>query len=112
MSEVGEKGLNLSGGQKARLALARAVFRDADVYLLDDVLSAVDPMVATHLMEKCIMGALKNKTRVLVTHHPRWLTVELFCTQCEWGARRWLPQADHIIVVADNRVAPSTQDDQ
>ena len=72
-TEIGEKGLNLSGGQKARISLARAVYANADVYILDDVISAVDVEVAEVLMEKCIMGVLAHKTRLLVTHHPRWL---------------------------------------
>ena len=49
MTEIGEKGINLSGGQKARVALARAFYADADVVLLDDVLSAVDAHVAKHI---------------------------------------------------------------
>ncbi|PAV78537.1 hypothetical protein WR25_09567 [Diploscapter pachys] len=51
-TEIGEKGINLSGGQKARVALARAVYQDKDVYLLDDPLSAVDAHVARHIFEK------------------------------------------------------------
>jgi len=68
MSEIGEKGNNLSGGQKARLALARGVYANADIYLLDDPLSAVDPKVALSLFENCISGLLKGKTVILVTH--------------------------------------------
>lgn len=49
---VGEKGFNLSGGQKARVSLARAVYRDSDVYLLDDPLSAVDPKIANHIFKQ------------------------------------------------------------
>ncbi len=49
---VGERGVTLSGGQKARVSLARAVYREADIYLLDDPLSAVDTAVARHLFEK------------------------------------------------------------
>ncbi|KAM9770720.1 ATP-binding cassette sub-family C member 10 [Menidia menidia] len=67
-TEVGENGVTLSGGQKARLALARAVYMDKDVYLLDDPLAAVDTDVAEHLMKKCIMGLLRGKTRILCTH--------------------------------------------
>jgi len=61
-------GMNLSGGQKARLAFARAVYSDADIYLLDDPLSAVDPKVARSLYNNAIEGALKGKTIILVTH--------------------------------------------
>ncbi|CAN9510715.1 unnamed protein product [Ophioblennius macclurei] len=67
-TEVGENGVTLSGGQKARLALARAVYMDKDLYLLDDPLAAVDSDVAEHLMKKCIMELLKGKTRILCTH--------------------------------------------
>uniref|UniRef100_A0A672ZE54 ATP-binding cassette, sub-family C (CFTR/MRP), member 10 n=1 Tax=Sphaeramia orbicularis TaxID=375764 RepID=A0A672ZE54_9TELE len=67
-TEVGENGVTLSGGQKARLALARAVYMDKDIYLLDDPLAAVDTDVAEHLMQKCIMELLKEKTRILCTH--------------------------------------------
>ncbi|XP_043917025.1 ATP-binding cassette sub-family C member 10 [Protopterus annectens] len=72
-TEVGENGVTLSGGQKARIALARAVYLDKDMYLLDDPLSAVDSDVADHIMEKCILGLLKSKTRILCTHRIEFL---------------------------------------
>ncbi|XP_062546104.1 multidrug resistance-associated protein 1 isoform X7 [Armigeres subalbatus] len=69
-TEIGEKGINLSGGQKQRVSLARAVYSDADVYFLDDPLSAVDSHVGKHIFEQVIgeNGLLAKKTRVLVTH--------------------------------------------
>ncbi|VEU22711.1 DEKNAAC103792 [Brettanomyces naardenensis] len=67
-TEVGERGVTLSGGQKARINLARAVYADDDIILLDDVLSAVDAKVGKKIMEKCIMGLLADKTRILATH--------------------------------------------
>ncbi|XP_026281245.2 multidrug resistance-associated protein 1 isoform X2 [Frankliniella occidentalis] len=69
-TEIGEKGINLSGGQKQRVSLARAVYNDAEVYLLDDPLSAVDSHVGKHIFDNVIgpQGLLKKKTRVLVTH--------------------------------------------
>lgn len=65
---IGEKGVTVSGGQKARIALARAVYRDADLILLDDILAAVDVHVGRHLMAECICGILRGKTRILVTN--------------------------------------------
>ncbi|KAH9492765.1 Multidrug resistance-associated protein 4 [Bulinus truncatus] len=70
---VGERGLQLSGGQKARLALARAVYHDADIFLLDDPLSAVDINVGRHIFQSCILNLLKDKTVVLVTHQLQYL---------------------------------------
>ncbi|KAI0701736.1 multidrug resistance-associated ABC transporter [Earliella scabrosa] len=68
-TEIGEKGINLSGGQKARVSLARAAYSDADIVLMDDSLSAVDSYVGKKLLENCLLrGPLANKTRVLVTH--------------------------------------------
>ena len=86
-TEIGEKGINLSGGQKARVQLARAVYKQADLYLLDDPLSAVDAHVGEHLFNECILKELKGKTRVLVTHH-----VHL------------LPQCDYIIILEDGKI--------
>jgi len=68
LSQIGEKGINLSGGQKARLGLARAVYQDKDIYLLDDSISALDAHVRKNIMNNVINGMLSNKTRILVTH--------------------------------------------
>ena len=70
---IGEKGINLSGGQRARINLARAVYADADIYLLDDPLSAVDAHVGRRIFEDCICKYLKGKTRILVTHQLQYL---------------------------------------
>ncbi|KAF9951457.1 hypothetical protein BGZ72_007038 [Mortierella alpina] len=70
---IGEKGVILSGGQRARVSLARAAYRDSDVYILDDPLSAVDPKVGRALFDNCINGLLKNKARVLVTHQLQYI---------------------------------------
>ena len=88
-TEIGERGISISGGQKARLSLARAAYSNADIQLLDDPLSAVDPRVGRHLFTRCIgaggmMGAM---TRVLVTHQ-----------------KQYLPHCDRILVVRGGRV--------
>ncbi|KAG0273311.1 hypothetical protein BGZ95_010872 [Linnemannia exigua] len=90
MTEIGERGINLSGGQKQRVSLARAAYQDADVYLMDDPLSAVDAHVDQHLWEHLIgpKGLLKDKTRLLVTH----------------GIHH-LEHVDHILVVKDGRIS-------
>ncbi|XP_053133014.1 multidrug resistance-associated protein 1-like [Hemicordylus capensis] len=89
-TEIGEKGVNLSGGQKQRVSLARAVYCNADIYLLDDPLSAVDAHVGKHIFDKVIgpQGILKNKTRVLVTH-----------------GVSYLPLMDTIIVMTDGKIS-------
>lgn len=66
---VGEKGINLSGGQRARICMARALYSDADIFLFDDSLSAVDGTVGKNLLNDCINGYLKSKIRILITHH-------------------------------------------
>lgn len=72
---IGERGIDLSGGQKARVALARAVYSDADIVLLDDPLSAVDAHVGHKLFHDCIRGVLKHKTVLLVTHQLQFVTL-------------------------------------
>lgn len=69
-TEIGEKGINLSGGQKQRVSLARACYSGADIFILDDPLSAVDSHVGKHIYDNVLSenGILKGKTRFLVTH--------------------------------------------
>ncbi|VAH58260.1 unnamed protein product [Triticum turgidum subsp. durum] len=71
LTEIGQRGLNMSGGQKQRIQLARAVYSDADVYLLDDPFSAVDAHTAATLFN---MAALEDKTVILVTHQVEFLS--------------------------------------
>lgn len=90
MTEIGEKGINLSGGQKQRVSLARAAYNDADIYFLDDPLSAVDSHVGKHIFEKVLgpSGMLGHKTRLLVTH-----------------GIIYLPEVDNIYVMKDGTVS-------
>ncbi|XP_053804481.1 ATP-binding cassette sub-family C member 2 [Vidua chalybeata] len=89
-TEIGEKGINLSGGQKQRVSLARAVYSNADIYILDDPLSAVDAHVGKYLFEHVLgpKGLLRKKTRILVTH-----------------SISFLPQVDNIVVLAAGAVS-------
>ncbi|CAM6100669.1 unnamed protein product [Calypogeia fissa] len=89
-TEIGERGLNLSGGQKQRIQLARAIYQDSDVYLLDDIFSAVDAHTGSDLFRDCILDALSTKTVLLVTH------------QIEF-----LPGADLTLVMRDGRIVQS-----
>ncbi|KAI8125134.1 Multidrug resistance-associated protein 1 [Lucilia cuprina] len=91
-TEIGEKGINLSGGQKQRISLARAVYSDADLYFLDDPLSAVDSHVGKHIFEEVVgpKGLLAKKTRILVTH-----------------GITFLPQTDNIYVMKMGEIVHS-----
>ncbi|KAL7050851.1 hypothetical protein ACKWTF_004247 [Chironomus riparius] len=84
---VGERGMSLSGGQKARINLARAIYRQADIYLLDDPLSAVDSHVGRHLFDNCIKNFLNDKIVILVTHQ-----------------LQYLPTADQIVLLDNGQV--------
>ncbi|XP_042313753.1 ATP-binding cassette sub-family C member 2 isoform X2 [Sceloporus undulatus] len=90
LTEIGEKGINLSGGQKQRVSLARAVYNNADIYVLDDPLSAVDSHVGRHIFDKVLGpdGLLRDKTRILVTH-----------------SLSFLAQVDDIVMLVDGAVS-------
>lgn len=68
MTEIGERGITVSGGQKQRLNIARAIYFDSDIILMDDPLSAVDAHVGRHIFDNAICGLLQNKCRILATH--------------------------------------------
>ncbi|KAL2611008.1 hypothetical protein R1flu_022700 [Riccia fluitans] len=74
LTEIGERGVNISGGQKQRVSIARAVYANADVYLFDDPLSALDSHVARQVFDSCLRDGLKGKTRVLVTNQLHFLS--------------------------------------
>lgn len=67
-TEIGERGITVSGGQKQRMNIARAIYFNADIILMDDPLSAVDAHVGRHIMDNAICGLLKDKCRILATH--------------------------------------------
>jgi len=86
-TEIGEKGINLSGGQKQRVSIARAVYYDADIYLIDDALSALDAHVGRQIYENVIREQLKGKTIIFVTH-----------------ALQYIHECDRVIVMKDGRI--------
>jgi ABC-type multidrug transport system fused ATPase/permease subunit len=86
-TEIGEKGINLSGGQKARVAIARAIYKSADLILLDDPLAAVDVHVGSSIFNRCFRKHCKGKTVVLVTN-----------------GQQFLPFVDKIIVVHEGKI--------
>ena len=87
MTEIGEKGINLSGGQKARISIARALYSDSDIYLFDDPISALDAHVGRNIINNAICDYLKDKTRILVTH-----------------AIQYCNKADRIVYMKDGRI--------
>ncbi len=72
---IGERGSTLSGGQRARISIARALYKNADIYLLDDVLSALDAQVTAAIFKKTLAGHLKGKTIILATHLLNYLSL-------------------------------------
>ncbi|XP_009761955.1 ABC transporter C family member 10-like [Nicotiana sylvestris] len=92
---IGERGVNLSGGQKQRVQLARALYQDADIYLLDDPFSAVDAHTSTCLFNEYVMGALSGKTVLLVTHQVDFL-----------------PTFDSILLMSEGKIIQSASFDQ
>ncbi|KAJ8683794.1 hypothetical protein QAD02_019586 [Eretmocerus hayati] len=95
-TEVGENGSNLSGGQCARIHLARAVYRDADVYLLDDPFSAVDTQIGKHLFNDCIKNFLKDKTCIFITHQLQYVEQAQEIILLNEGRVRYQGDFDHL----------------
>ncbi|XGW22458.1 hypothetical protein V3C99_005022 [Haemonchus contortus] len=102
-TEIGEKGVNLSGGQKARIALARAVYQNHDVYLLDDPLSAVDAHVAKHIFTNVLgpQGLLATKARILVTHGLSFLKDTDVVAVMRGGTIMYVDTYEHLLDNAD-----------
>ncbi|XP_010533091.1 PREDICTED: ABC transporter C family member 13 isoform X2 [Tarenaya hassleriana] len=90
MAYIGDKGMNLSGGQRARLALARAIYHGSDIYLLDDVLSAVDAQVGRWILHNALLGPLVNeKTRIICTHNIQVISSATMIVVMERGKVKW-----------------------
>ncbi|CAH2099924.1 unnamed protein product [Euphydryas editha] len=97
LSLVGERGVSLSGGQRARINLARSVYREADIYLLDDPLSAVDAKVGRQLFEGCIQNYLSGRTRILVTHQVHFLKAADFVIVLNEGSIKNMGSYDDLV---------------
>eukprot|EP01133_Synstelium_polycarpum_P011581 gene11581-13516_t len=91
LTEIGERGVNVSGGQKQRISLARCLYGNADAFIMDEPLSAVDAEVGKHLFDKCIQGMMAGRTRILVTHQ-----------------LQFIPSADHIVVMEAGELIQGT----
>ncbi|KAL6652783.1 hypothetical protein ACP70R_011708 [Stipagrostis hirtigluma subsp. patula] len=87
LTEIGERGINMSGGQKQRIQIARSMYEGADMYLFDDPFSAVDAQTGSHIFKNSVMGILKDKTVLYVTHQVEFL-----------------PAADLILVMQDGKI--------
>jgi len=90
LTEIGEKGVNLSGGQKSRIALARALYSDKEIYILDDPISVLDMDVGMKIMKNCILGLLKDKTVILATHAIQYLQYSDKIIYMKEGEIKWL----------------------
>ncbi|XP_022684326.1 putative ABC transporter C family member 15 isoform X2 [Setaria italica] len=95
LTEIGERGINMSGGQKQRIQIARSVYGEADMYLFDDPFSSVDAHTGSHLFKDCLMGLLKDKTIIYVTHQVEFL-----------------PAADLILVMQDGKIVQKGKFDE
>lgn len=97
LTVVGERGTSLSGGQKARISLARACYRKAAIYLLDDPLSAVDAHVGKHLFDQCMKDYLKDKMVIVVTHQLQYLQSADQIVILEQGKIKAVGSYEHLI---------------
>ncbi|KAE9019318.1 Multidrug resistance-associated protein 1 [Phytophthora rubi] len=111
-TEIGERGINLSGGQQARIALARACYSNADIYILDSPLSAIDAIVQNEIFEKCMLGLLKHKTIILVTHNPEIITSSYITRSVTLDKVGTLEETNHANNQSDYEplVSPMTRD--
>ena len=96
-TEIGEKGLNLSGGQKARISIARAIYSDSDIYIFDDPLSALDAYVGMNLFKEVFDDYLKEKTFIISTHALQYLSFFDKIYYMESGRIAWSGTYDEII---------------
>ena len=90
LTEIGEKGVNLSGGQKARISIARALYSEKDIYIFDDPISALDANVGMKIMKNCIIKHLSNKTRILVTHALQYIPFSNRIIYLNKGELKWM----------------------
>ena len=96
LTEIGEKGVNLSGGQKARISLARLIYNEPDIYLFDEPISAVDANVGQKIMENCIIKYLNGKTRIIVTNAFNYLKYMDKIIYMKSGKIEWSGNYDEI----------------
>ena len=96
LTEIGEKGVNLSGGQKARISIARALYCEKDIYIFDDPISALDANVGMKVMKNCIIKHLSSKTRILVTHALQYIPFSNRIIYLNKGEIKWMGTYEEI----------------
>lgn len=112
MAHIGSKGINLSGGQRARLALARAIYQGLDTYMLDDVLSAVDAQVARWILHNAILGPfMDQKTRILCTHNVQAISSADMVVVMDKGQVTWVGSSVDLAVSSYPAFSPQNEFD-
>ncbi|KAL3599512.1 hypothetical protein D5086_007430 [Populus alba] len=112
MAHIGSKGINLSGGQRARLALARAIYQGLDTFMLDDVLSAVDAQVARWILHNAILGPfMDQKTRILCTHNVQAISSADMVVVMDKGQVTWAGSSADLAVSSYTAFSPQNEFD-
>jgi ATP-binding cassette, subfamily C (CFTR/MRP), member 2 len=97
LTEIGEKGVNLSGGQKARVSLARAIYSNSEIFLFDDIIAALDSHVGQKIMSNTVVNYLNGKTRVIVTHSLQYLHLMDKIVYMNSGEIKWTGPYEDLI---------------
>eukprot|EP01119_Soliformovum_irregulare_P000193 TRINITY_DN1013_c0_g1_i2.p1 TRINITY_DN1013_c0_g1~~TRINITY_DN1013_c0_g1_i2.p1 ORF type:complete len:1143 (+),score=404.47 TRINITY_DN1013_c0_g1_i2:123-3551(+) len=111
-TEIGDRGINLSGGQRARIAMARAVYCDSDIYIFDSPFSALDLHTGIHIFDHCLRDLLKEKMIILVTHHFEFLSQCDVVAILDKGTLPYFGKWNHNAKAVVSRLFPSSSLDQ
>ncbi|QQP39306.1 ATP-binding cassette sub-family C member 7, partial [Caligus rogercresseyi] len=106
LTMAGERGARLSGGQKARIALARAIYQDKDIYLIDDVFASLDPNVGARIYNEVMLDLLKKKTRILCTHNPQYVNDANVIIRVKDGEFESVLKTSHLVATSPLLASP------